>query len=104
MAEDTEGRTLERQPEVTHPHPRPHPPDIARVDQAEQPPGAGGRCPDQRRHIGVAADYPVERDDIGEGHTRGEGHKIAVDVGDTLGIALPLALGAGGGEVGRWCS
>jgi len=55
----------------------------------------------QPLHVRIAADHPVERDDVGGGKLLRELHEVPVEEGHPLAVSPLLGLGAGGLQVRR---
>ncbi len=78
-------------------------PRVARVDQPVSATGQRGRSADERGHVGVAADDPIEGDEVDGVERRSDRHEIARDVADPIGMALPFGLATGGREIRSRC-
>ena len=74
-------------------------PRVTRVDEPVSTAGQAGRSADERRHVRVAADDPIEGDEVGRVDGFRDRHEVARDVTDPIGMALPLGLATGGREI-----
>ena len=100
MDEGAEGAFLQLEDEVEQGDERPCDPRIARVDNAIEPAGTLGGAFDHVDHIGVAAQHPVEGDDIRRFDLRGEIDEVAVPEAGAIGKALAGSLLPCGVDIG----
>jgi len=73
------------------------------VDEAKSATRQGRRSTDERGHVRVAADDPVERDEVGGTDVIGVRDEVSGEVTDSVGVALPFGLRAGRRDVGPRC-
>ena len=88
---------------VVGPHERSHPPDVARVGEAEEPRTRAGGRGQQRLEVAVAADHGIQRDDVGRRQVGRQLDDVAVAIVDAIGQAATLGLGAGSRQVVGRC-
>ena len=93
------GRPRQAEPEVDQRDGDPTEECVPRVDEAVAAFGESSRPTDEGRHIRVAADDAVERDDVGGFDDVGECHEVADAVVDSISVTLSRRLLAGGRDV-----
>lgn len=96
-------RPRQSEPDIQDPDADPAEPRVTRIDEAVSSTRQGRRSTDQRSHFRVAADHPIERDKIGRFDLVRERDKVADEVPDAVGMALPLRLSARRRDVGAGC-
>jgi len=87
MHEGSERRAAEASNTVLEPGRQPNPPFPARIDRAVEAARLGRRKPDQRLHLGIAADHPIEGDQVGNLDSLGEGDEVPAYEPDSVTMA-----------------
>ena len=95
-----EGRTRKPQLQVQDGHAQPAEPGVTRVDKSVPGTCQARRSSDKGRHVRIAADDPVERDDIDRLDLVRERQEVAGKITDPVGVALPLGFLASDLDVG----
>jgi len=80
-----------------------HQPGSSRIHGAVQAPRVSCGQVNESRHVVIAADYPVERDNIGWGNLVGDVHEVTAQELDEPVVSATLGLLTCGRQMSRGC-
>ena len=92
MNEHPERRAADTQDHVDGSHGSSHPPHVARVNSAEQPPCLESGVPDEQIHVRVAADHAIERDDVSIGKRACQLDEVSTEEAHAVAMPPPTGL------------
>ena len=101
VEEEAEGVLAHAQHEVDELCYQPHEGVVPGDDEAQGPPGTRCCGVDQGGHVRIAADDPVEGDEVGGFGVGGQLHEVTLEVSDAIWKTAGLRLGARCGDVSR---